>query len=498
MSTTYVNEGDRITPANFNSWLNRAAGEVYNVKAYGAIGDGVTDDTSSIQSAARAAAGGVLLFPAGSYKISSSITLGDRTAVVGVGSASRVSASTSNLGAQVGVFNVSNVSHIRFADLVIESGSTANGISFHGCNDVAVERCTIYQEREGTQFHNVACIGIYDDGSGSAGSAKNFRIVNNTFYPAHLGTLVQGASNYTLQSIVHTNNIYDCSNNSVGDGVIKFDWNVKDFVISDNVIDGKNIAEEAINVQEGAYSGSVRGNVASNMKERGIVLQEGQTALSVQDVIISENVINNCVLSGIEIAPNGNSVFSNIKIRGNSITSVGANGIRASTKTVDDLEIADNSILEHKSYGMLVGTPDAVIARNTVRTSTNDADSESLRLTATGIKVRENKLFSTNNSNNTISNSVAIGTLEFINNVGLKSEATGNASIPAGSTSTVVSHGLHVTPNQAHVQVQSFNSSAASSPFWIDSVGATTFSINVKTAPTQEAAYSWMILRRGG
>lgn len=162
-----------------------------------------------------------------------------------------------------------------------------------------------------------------------------------------------------------------------------------------------------------------------------------------------------------------------------------------------DLEITDNSILEHKSYGMLVGTPGAVIARNTIRTSTNDADSESLRLTATGIKVRENKLFSTNNSNNTISNSVAIGTLEFINNVGLKSEATGNASIPAGSTSTVVSHGLHVTPNQAHVQVQSFNSSAASSPFWIDSVGATTFSINVKTAPTQEAAYSWMIMRRG-
>jgi len=48
----------------------------YNVKAYGAIGNGSTDDTSAIQSAINAATitGGVVYFPNGTYRITSSLT----------------------------------------------------------------------------------------------------------------------------------------------------------------------------------------------------------------------------------------------------------------------------------------------------------------------------------------------------------------------------------------------------------------------------------------
>jgi hypothetical protein len=48
----------------------------YNVKAYGAVGNGSTDDTTSIQSAINAATatGGVVYFPNGLYKITSSLT----------------------------------------------------------------------------------------------------------------------------------------------------------------------------------------------------------------------------------------------------------------------------------------------------------------------------------------------------------------------------------------------------------------------------------------
>jgi len=51
---------------------------VYNVKAFGAVGDGSTDDTSAIQAAidaAEAAGRGVVYFPAGQYKISATLTL---------------------------------------------------------------------------------------------------------------------------------------------------------------------------------------------------------------------------------------------------------------------------------------------------------------------------------------------------------------------------------------------------------------------------------------
>src|SRR4051795_8038292 len=46
------------------------AGPAHDVRAYGAVGDGIADETAPIQAAidaARAAGGGAVLFPAGTY-----------------------------------------------------------------------------------------------------------------------------------------------------------------------------------------------------------------------------------------------------------------------------------------------------------------------------------------------------------------------------------------------------------------------------------------------
>lgn len=61
-------------------WLSLgvpSAATIFNVRLYGATGNGTTDDTAAIQAATSAAdssAGGIVYFPAGQYKISSSIT----------------------------------------------------------------------------------------------------------------------------------------------------------------------------------------------------------------------------------------------------------------------------------------------------------------------------------------------------------------------------------------------------------------------------------------
>ncbi len=53
------------------------SGPVFNVKAYGAVGDGVTDDTAAIQAAVAAAgSAGTLFFPAGTY-VAGSFTYAD-------------------------------------------------------------------------------------------------------------------------------------------------------------------------------------------------------------------------------------------------------------------------------------------------------------------------------------------------------------------------------------------------------------------------------------
>jgi len=57
-------------------WVTDRGSQVYNVKAYGATGNGSTDDTSAINAAiAAAGAGGTILFPPGSYKVTSQLQL---------------------------------------------------------------------------------------------------------------------------------------------------------------------------------------------------------------------------------------------------------------------------------------------------------------------------------------------------------------------------------------------------------------------------------------
>lgn len=57
----------------------------YNAKDYGAAGDGVTDDTVAAAATLAAAAGGIAFFPAGTYKITSTLLPPSNAIVQGVG-----------------------------------------------------------------------------------------------------------------------------------------------------------------------------------------------------------------------------------------------------------------------------------------------------------------------------------------------------------------------------------------------------------------------------
>jgi hypothetical protein len=68
--------------------------QTVSVKDFGAVGNGTTDDTSAIQAALNAGAGGNVLLPQGQYKITSSLVVAAGTRVTGLSGAGGASGAT--------------------------------------------------------------------------------------------------------------------------------------------------------------------------------------------------------------------------------------------------------------------------------------------------------------------------------------------------------------------------------------------------------------------
>jgi parallel beta-helix repeat protein len=94
---------------------------VFNVRCYGATGDGQTDDLGAIltaRDAVNTAGGGVLFFPRGTFVVSNTIELGASTTVVGLGAGSVLQAKPG-----VACFNMlfmRNSDDVRVRDLVLD------------------------------------------------------------------------------------------------------------------------------------------------------------------------------------------------------------------------------------------------------------------------------------------------------------------------------------------------------------------------------------------
>lgn len=138
-----------------SQWFD-VPGGVYNVKAFGAKGDGITDDTNAIRSAitsllANSTAGGHIQFPPGKYLISSTIDLSQKNSIelrgaapasTGSPAASRLIYTANNTSS---MFTLHGIRNIYFRNLGLEwnnasytgtlidySQSTATGNTAYG------------------------------------------------------------------------------------------------------------------------------------------------------------------------------------------------------------------------------------------------------------------------------------------------------------------------------------------------------------------------------
>ncbi len=128
-----------------------------SVKAYGAVGDGTTDDTAAVQAAITA--GGVVLVPPGAYKITSTLTFTVGCLLVGMGAgpgAVLAAGSALNQGAILDHAFNGTFLYVTGVDGLVE-----NGVGF------GLENLTLRQ--------------VYGDGSAAAGTAVHIFATSQTF-----------------------------------------------------------------------------------------------------------------------------------------------------------------------------------------------------------------------------------------------------------------------------------------------------------------------------
>ncbi len=137
---TTLNISGLIT-GTVNGLLSDHGGQVFNVKAYGALGDGSTDDTTAIRAAITAATtpGGVVYFPSGTYSTTGALSLPSHVILQGVGNGSVIQPSLTYAGgANHGIVEIIGSSGLitgaGVRDLILDTRgqqrSAANAISF--------------------------------------------------------------------------------------------------------------------------------------------------------------------------------------------------------------------------------------------------------------------------------------------------------------------------------------------------------------------------------
>src|ERR1019366_2384872 len=154
---------------------------VYNVRDYGAVGNGTTDDTTSLTNtlaAAVAAGGGTVYLPPGTYKVTSTITLVSNILIRGAGTNNTIITCSSSMTTPIFSIVMTTSVYLHdwgLRDLTMDgaSGAATRGLQL----DSSASNAILYYNNvvSGVVFQNFY-IGYYH-GANNAGAAQ---MINTT------------------------------------------------------------------------------------------------------------------------------------------------------------------------------------------------------------------------------------------------------------------------------------------------------------------------------
>lgn len=171
--TTLIPKYDQGSTGAINRPFNLKLEETISVKDFGAVGNGVVDDTTAMNAAFSSGASNIY-FPAGTYNVSSSLTIPPNTSVYGDGSKVTILKYIGTSGTDFINFTINKDYPTRspntFSDIQINGNSLANNglvlfrVSYVTINRVWVQNCLkngIYIQGDGTTSTYAYTLGSY-------------------------------------------------------------------------------------------------------------------------------------------------------------------------------------------------------------------------------------------------------------------------------------------------------------------------------------------------
>ena len=329
---------------------------------FGAVGDGVANDTDAVQKAATAAIGKVLVFPDGIFKIIGGFSFnGDDCHILGEGGVLQYEQTLTHnhcVRMQGNNCSIRNLSIVCSEALVRDD--TGFGISI-GNRSVVTKNFLI----DGCNIRGIASAAIW------VSNVESVIVTNNVIERCKADGVhfSDGCSGIVCDS----NSLYDNGDDHIAvvNDTIGTPY-VSNFVISNNTIrDGTDVASVAGHgiVAIGASAGIITGNLIANTKEPGVGAYLWTDTYKTDAMQISGNTIVSCgngtTFGGCAI---GVSQGLDFAIKGNHISNLSYDGAKPQgairITSARNLDISDNFIYDFLCDGIVVQEASMLTIRN--------------------------------------------------------------------------------------------------------------------------------------
>ncbi|GEM_PF-3600838 len=445
-----------------------------------------SNSSTVIQAAidALGSSGGRIVFRPGTYSIPTTLRLADHLELEGTEGVWL----TSTAGA---VCTGSSNSHVSIARIGVKECSQY-GLYFKGGSDVRITDCT---------FENIQYCAVIN----ASEYIENLWIarckVNGAGLASTDSAQWSGIGLFKTRNLFFDGNLIEsCGSNGMGA------WSGSGRVVVTNNI----VRLNDVNNVYGAGNGIILGGATEDMIVTGNISEyNGQNGIEVNPVSSKRVIVSSNITRGNGVnKSNADGIYAsyeNVIIQGNLSFENRGPGILLGSDTryalVEGNQVWNNGLgmvgYPYHQSGIVMGQPTSVgvVQRITIRGNLVYDDQASptqyagiyAQSNCDGLTVEDNTVYGSlkyaiyvpGNANNRVAN-----------NLGYVTENSGSATLIAGGTVLVVSHGLSVTPDLSRIHVTP-QSNLGGRSFWVSAATSTTFQIEISSSETSDLTFGW-------